>query len=260
VVSLIDFSDVSFHYDIGRPIIEHFNLRIDEGQFVVLIGPSGCGKTTALNLLAGFETPTSGQVKFRGATVERPSIDRPVVFQGDDSLYSWLTVEENVEFGLRMSGVDKVERRARSAKYLAMVGLAKHTDKFPHQLSGGMKQRVQLVRALVCDAAVILMDEPFGSLDAQTRAVLQDELAQISQLTKTTVLFITHDIGEAIILGDRVCVMRAGPGANVIDAVEVHLPRPRLRSDVGFGQLYERLHSALAEQAKIALAQVERAA
>ena len=252
---VIELSGVSFRYDHGPPIIEGFDLSIETGQFVVIIGPSGCGKTTALNLVAGFEQPTTGSVRFRGRPVERPSIERPVVFQGDDSLYSWLTVRENVEFGLRMLGVDKEQRAARSDKYLEMVGLREHAYKFPHQLSGGMKQRVQLARALVCEAEVILMDEPFGALDAQTRLVLQDELVQICQMARVTVMFITHDISEAVLLADKVCVMRAGPASNIVNVADVTLQRPRRRSDLAFGQLFESLHTALADQARLAMAQ-----
>jgi NitT/TauT family transport system ATP-binding protein len=175
-------------------------------------------------------------------------MDRVVIFQGDDSLYPWLTALENVEFPLRMTGRGAAERRSRAETWLARVGLANHAAKFPHQLSGGMKQRIQIARALVCDAPVLLMDEPFGALDAQTRTILQDELVDICAGSGATVLFITHDIAEAIILADRIGVMRAGPGSAVKDEFELDLPRPRNRGSVEFAAIYDRVQRVLSEE------------
>ena len=246
-MSFIAFRDVGFRYgekeDAGNSILE-----IARGTFYVLLGPSGCGKTTALNLLAGFETPKSGSVLVEGRPVQQPGMDRVVIFQGDDSLYPWLTALENVEFPLRMTGRGAVERRSRAETWLARVGLANHAAKFPHQLSGGMKQRIQIARALVCDAPVLLMDEPFGALDAQTRTILQDELVDICAGSGATVLFITHDIAEAIILADRIGVMRAGPGSAVKDEFELDLPRPRNRGSVEFAAIYDRIQRVLSEE------------
>jgi NitT/TauT family transport system ATP-binding protein len=201
-----------------------------------------------LNLLAGFETPKSGSVLVEGRPVQQPGMDRVVIFQGDDSLYPWLTALENVEFPLRMTGRGAAERRSRAETWLARVGLANHAAKFPHQLSGGMKQRIQIARALVCDAPVLLMDEPFGALDAQTRTILQDELVDICAGSGATVLFITHDIAEAIILADRIGVMRAGPGSAVKDEFELDLPRPRNRGSVEFAAIYDRIQRVLSEE------------
>jgi len=252
---LVVFEEVSFRFgNSSAPwILRDFHLEIGRNEFFVLIGPSGCGKTTALNLVAGFEQPTTGQITVDQTPVTRPGKDRAVVFQGEDSLFPWLTVIDNVSFALRMSGIPASERRARVAPFLEMVGLTGHEYKLPRELSGGMKQRVQLVRALVCESLVLLMDEPFGALDAQTRAILQDEVARICQEHRYTVFFITHDIAEAVLLGDRVGVMSAGPNSVIKSVVPIDLPRPRSRADPAFGALYERLNGLLAEEARKAL-------
>ena len=252
---LVSFVDVSFRFGSGQApwILRHVDLTISRGEFFVLIGPSGCGKTTALNLLAGFETPTAGQVLADGQPVTRPGVERAVIFQGEDSLYPWLTVEDNVAFSLRVAGLSRKQRRQRVRPYLQMVGLVGHLHKYPSELSGGMKQRVQLVRALVCDALVLLMDEPFGALDAQTRAILQDELARIWEQNRVTILFITHDIAEAVLLADRVGVMTAGPASVIKEIVPIELARPRSRSDPAFGAAYGQLNALLAEEARKAL-------
>lgn len=253
-MAFITFRDVGFRYgdseDAGDSILRDLNLEIPRGTFYVLLGPSGCGKTTALNLLAGFEQPRSGAVLVEERQVKQPGMDRVVIFQGDDSLYPWLTALENVEFPLRMTGRGASERRSRAETWLTRVGLANHAAKFPHQLSGGMKQRIQIARALVCDAPVLLMDEPFGALDAQTRTILQDELVEICAGSGATVLFITHDIAEAIILADRIGVMRAGPGSAIKDEFELELPRPRNRGSVEFAVVYDRIQRVLGEEVK----------
>ena len=248
----IAFRNVDFCYDArGRStswILKDLNLTIGRGEFYVLLGPSGCGKTTALNLLAGFEHQVGGSVSVEGKPVMRPGVDRVVIFQGDDSLYGWLTAQENIEFGLKMAGVPAHKRREAALQQLEFVGLKNQGHKFPAQLSGGMKQRIQIARALVCGSPVLLMDEPFAALDAQTRAVLQDELAAIQRRTGSTVLFITHDIGEAIILADRIGIMRSGPAAALKEEIAVGLPRPRRRGDPQFGSLYDRIHAILSEE------------
>ena len=249
-MAFITFQNVGFRYGeregAGNSILHDLNLEIPRGTFYVLLGPSGCGKTTALNLLAGFEQPRSGAVLVEEKPVDQPGMDRVVIFQGDDSLYPWLTALENVEFPLRMTGRGANERRKRAETWLARVGLANHAAKFPHQLSGGMKQRVAIARVLANDAEMVLMDEPFGALDAMTRERLQDELLDIWQRTKLTVLFVTHSIEEAIFLADRVVVMEPGPG-RIASEHRIELPRPRDVSSPEFNavrrELSARLHS-----------------
>ena len=250
----IRFDGVDFRFA-GRGarqplVLAALDLEIERGEFFCLLGPSGCGKTTALNLLAGFEHPSSGVITVGGRPVTAPGVERTVVFQGDDSLYTWLTAVENVEFGLRLAGVDAAARRVTAENYLALVGLAGQGAKYPSELSGGMKQRIQIARALVCDSPILLMDEPFAALDAQTRGTLQDELIGIWQQTGRTFLFITHDIGESILIADRIGLMTAGPAARMKTIVPVTLPRPRRRSDPAFGALYERIAELVSEEVR----------
>ena len=237
----------------GAPVIRNLSFDIKSGEFFVLLGPSGCGKSTVLNLVAGFERPTSGEVFAGGRLVEGAGRDRMVIFQDSDSLYGWLSVANNVAFPLRVAGVSRKDRHKRALAALKLVGLRGHEAKYPSELSGGMKQRTQLARALVLDSPVLLMDEPFAALDAQTRSILQDELVQLSIQMRRTVLFITHDISEAILLGDRVGVMHAGPGSAMKEVFEITLPRPRRRSSVEFGELYERIHRSISDEVKNAL-------
>ena len=231
-------------------MLKGLSLTIERGEFFCLLGPSGCGKTTVLNLLAGFEQPTAGAVRVDGRPVTAPGVERTVVFQGDDSLYTWLTAVENVEFGLRLAGVDAGPRRATAERYLDLVGLHGQGHKYPSQLSGGMKQRIQIARALVCESPILLMDEPFAAVDAQTRSILQDELIGIWQETGRTFLFITHDIGEAILLANRIGLMTAGPEAGMKTIVPVDLARPRRRGDPAVGALYERLADMVSEEVR----------
>lgn len=214
----------------GQPeyvALDNVHLELRQGEFFCLVGPSGCGKTTLLDIVAGFEQPTAGEVLVFGRRAGGPGPERGVVFQTDRALFPWLTVEENVAFGLRMRHLPEPEVRARVDRYLHLVGLGSHRRKFPHELSGGMRQRVQIARVLAGDPQVLLMDEPFGALDAQTRRHLQGELEGIWQQTGMTVLFITHDLQEAIILADRVGIMCSGPAAHIKRTVAVGLPRPR---------------------------------
>jgi len=244
----VSLAAVSFQYHRAAPILSGLDLKLARGEFFTLLGPSGCGKTTVLNLLAGFERPTQGQIIVAGKEVHVPGPDRVVIFQGDDSLLNWLTTLENIEFGLRLAGINARERRALAADALQSVGLSGQGDKYPHQLSGGMKQRVQIARALVCQADILLMDEPFGALDAQTRSLLQDELARIWVESRRTVLFITHDISEAIILGDRIGVMKAGPGSAISEVIVNDLSRPRSRGTVNFADMYSRIEQLVSTE------------
>ncbi|HEY3714150.1 MAG TPA: ABC transporter ATP-binding protein [Jatrophihabitantaceae bacterium] len=191
--------------------LDHVSLDIPSGQFLVLVGPSGSGKTTLLDLLSGLSAPSSGQVLVDGRPVTGPGLDRAVVFQ-QYALFPWRTARGNVEFGLSASGVRRRDRGARADEFLDLVGLAAFADRYPHELSGGMKQRVAIARSLACDPRVLLMDEPFAALDAQTREQLQDELLRIWRATGKTVVFVTHAIEEAVYLGQRVAVLTARPG------------------------------------------------
>jgi NitT/TauT family transport system ATP-binding protein len=237
----------------GVPVIRNLSFDIKSGEFFVLLGPSGCGKSTVLNLVAGFERPTSGEVLAGGRLVEGAGRDRMVIFQDSDSLYGWLSVVDNVAFPLRVAGLSQKDRHKRAFAVLKLVGLRGHEAKYPGELSGGMKQRTQLARALVLDSPILLMDEPFAALDAQTRSILQDELVQLSIQMRRTVLFITHDISEAILLGERVGVMHAGPASSMREVFDITLPRPRRRSSVEFGELYERIHRSISDEVQNAL-------
>jgi NitT/TauT family transport system ATP-binding protein len=206
--------------------IADISLSIAAGEFVSIIGPSGCGKSSLLYLINGINAPASGTIVVGGETVSKPSAERALVFQ-DASLLPWNSVLANVAMGLQVQGVPKAEREAQAGALLKLVGLEAFGAKLPHQLSGGMKQRVNIARALCVDPAVLLMDEPFGALDAQTRQLMGAELLRIWHERKKTIVFVTHDLDEAIYLADRVVVMSARP-ARVLDEVRVDLPRPRL--------------------------------
>jgi NitT/TauT family transport system ATP-binding protein len=251
-MSLVSFRRVTKIYrslqGVDYPAVERFELDIEAGEFFCLLGPSGCGKTTVLKMLAGFEAPTSGQIVMDGRLVTGASRDRGVVFQGDDSLYGWLTAVENVEFGLRMQGVGKAERRERALRYLDLVGLTGQERKYPAELSGGMKQRIQIARALVNEPTMLLMDEPFAALDAQTRSLMQIELANVWQTTRTTVLFITHDIDEAIALGSRIGVMRAGPRSDVKGVIDIALDGAHSRTDDAFIKYYKQVYEMIRDE------------
>ncbi len=205
------------------------DLEVSEGQFVCLCGPSGCGKTTVLNLVAGLEFPTAGEVRVRGEAVLGPSPERTVMFQ-ESALFPWLTVRRNVEFPLEVAGVPRAERDARVERYLKMVHLWRSRDSRPHELSGGMRQRAAMARALVSEPQMLLMDEPFAALDAQTRDVLHAELERIWLETRKTVVFVTHNVREAARLGDRVVIFGTRPGRVKRD-LTVALPRPRAAND-----------------------------
>ena len=201
------------------------NVRVHRREFVCVIGPSGCGKSTLIRMLAGLETHTSGDVLLDGRPINGPGRDRGMVFQGY-TLFPWLTVKKNVMFGPEMNGRGKLDAERTALMWLDLIGLAKFADAYPHELSGGMKQRVAIARALVNEPRILLMDEPFGALDAQTRTTMQAHLLDIWRNIDITVLFITHDLDEAIFLADRILVLKANPGA-VLELIEVPVPRPR---------------------------------
>jgi NitT/TauT family transport system ATP-binding protein len=216
------------------PALAEIDLDVAEREFVCLLGPSGCGKSTLLNIVAGFLAPTTGAVLVDGRLVSGPAPERGVVFQ-EYALFPWLTVTGNVEFGPLLQSRPAAERRQTVDRYLNLVGLRAHADKFPVQLSGGMKQRVAIARALANNPSVILMDEPFGALDAQTREVLQDELSRIQRVEHKTLLFVTHSIREAVYLADRVVVMTSVPG-RIKQVFPVKLPELRDRFAPEFTQ------------------------
>ena len=201
------------------------NLDIMENEFICVIGPSGCGKSTLLNIIAGLLEPTSGEVIVDGHKVEGTGVDRGVVFQ-QYALFPWLTVKKNVQFGLKLQGKSQAEMDAIAEKYIKMVGLEKFIDSYPKELSGGMKQRVAIARAYAVNPSVLLMDEPFGALDAQTRTQLQTELLKTWQEENKTCFFVTHDIEEAIVLASRVVIMSARPG-RIKEIIDIDIPHPR---------------------------------
>jgi NitT/TauT family transport system ATP-binding protein len=193
------------------PVLQDINLEVNDKEFVAIVGPSGCGKTTCLRLVAGFEQVNGGTVSVSGKAVTEPGPDRAVVFQ-QFALFPWKTVRDNIDLGLRNKNTGQAERAERIARVLKLMNLESHADAFPHQLSGGMQQRVAIARAYVLDPEVLLMDEPFGALDAQTRVVMQEELVRLSRTIPRTVLFITHAVEEAVYLADRVVIMTRRPG------------------------------------------------
>ena len=215
----------------------------DPGEFVCIVGPSGCGKTTLFRILAGLEPATEGTVRLDDAPVTEPTPEMGIVFQ-EYHLFPWRTVADNVGFGLEKTGVSGDERRERVRQLIDLVGLDGFADSYPKSLSGGMKQRVALARALAIDPRLLLMDEPFGAVDAQTRERLQDELLDIWAATDKTVLFVTHDVDEAVTLADRIVVMESNPGA-IAETVTVDLDRPRSRGDPAFGDYCERVRGLI---------------
>jgi NitT/TauT family transport system ATP-binding protein len=229
--------------------IKEISLSVRANDFICLLGPSGCGKSTLLRIVAGLERATKGEVLFRGNVHTRPTREIGMVFQ-EYTLLPWRTVEENVALGLELTGVPKQQRLKRSADYLEMVGLIPFRRAYPYELSGGMQQRVAIARALANDPDVILMDEPFGALDAYTRILLQKELLRIWERTRKTILFVTHSVDEAIYLADRIAVFTAHPGS-LREIHDVDLPRPRTRGNPRYGDLTEHLLSLLEEQSAL---------
>jgi NitT/TauT family transport system ATP-binding protein len=237
--------------------VRETTLEIPDGQFACLVGPSGCGKTTLLRIVAGLETPTAGSIDVRRSGGDRPL--NSLIFQ-QESLFPWKTVWDNVEFGLRVRNVPRSERRARTEEWLRKVGLLRFASSYPYQLSGGMKQRVSIARAFALDPEILLMDEPFAALDQQTKLLLQEELLQLWGDARKTVLFVTHNIDEAVVLGDRVIVMTAHPG-RIKAEVAVELGRPRdpmeIRSDPRYLELTQEIWHHLRDEVLLARDQEE---
>lgn len=225
--------------------IKELDLTVKQGEFLAIVGPSGCGKSTFLDMIAGLAKPTSGEIFIDNKKITGPDLDRGIVLQGY-ALFPWRTVRKNVEFGLEVKKVPAKERHAISERYIELVGLSKFADRYPHELSGGMKQRVAIARALAYDPEVLLMDEPFAAVDAQTRETLQEELLRVWEKTKKTIVFVTHGIDEAVFLADRVAVMTANPGT-LKEIVEINLPRPRdgIRSSAEFGWIRHKIWKLL---------------
>lgn len=224
----ISVQGITKTFDLGGEqfvALDNVSLDIADNEFVTVVGPSGCGKSTLMNLLAGLDQPTSGKAVVDGKVVTGPGPDRGVIFQ-QYALFPWLTVRKNVEFGLKTAGLGARERRAKAEHFIEMVGLSEFADALPKMLSGGMKQRCAIARAYAVDPTILLMDEPFGALDALTRVKLQEQLLDTWSQEKRTVVFITHDVDEAVFLANRVVVMAARPG-RIFDIVDVDLPYPR---------------------------------
>jgi len=231
--------------DLVKPILRDINFNVHNGEFMCILGASGCGKTTLLRCVGGFESFDRGSITLDGREVMSPGTDRMMIFQGFDQLFPWKTVAANLEYPLKIKGVEKQPRQASADKFLKLVGLQDYKQYYPHQLSGGMKQRAAIARALMLEPRILLMDEPFGNLDAQTRYTLQGELLKIWAELKYTALFVTHDIEEAIILSDRVLVM--SPKGAINNIVQNRLKRPRHPGDDGFAELWNTLYAQLGD-------------
>jgi NitT/TauT family transport system ATP-binding protein len=258
--SVIQIQNVGKTFDVKSPArrgdaatfvaLENINLEVKAGEFFVIVGPSGCGKSTLLDLLGGLTRPTSGRILIGGEPVRGPALDRGVVFQ-QYALFPWRTAQKNVEFGLEAKGVAARERAEIARRFLAMVGLAEFGERYPHELSGGMKQRVAIARSLAYDPDVLLMDEPFAALDAQTRENLQGELIRIWEESGKTIVFITHGIDEAVYLGQRVAVMTSRPGRikQVVDIpLQSRLREDDLRAAPEFARLRHEIWSLLRDE------------
>lgn len=226
--------------------IAEFDLDVEEGEFVCILGPSGCGKTTLLRMIAGLETPTSGDLLLNGNPISRPGSDRGMVFQ-EFALFPWRTVRKNIEFGLEVKRVPPAERKEISQRFIDLVGLKGFEEYHPYQLSGGMKQRVGIARALANEPTILLMDEPFGALDAQTRNLMQKELLRIWKETRKTVIFITHSVDEAVYLADRVIVLTTRP-SKIKEIFKIETERPRDRASPEFAKMRKRILSELEQE------------
>jgi NitT/TauT family transport system ATP-binding protein len=259
--SKIEFVSVSKTFAVrsGRPgdkfcALENVSLSVREGEFMVLVGPSGCGKSTIIDLLGGLSQPSSGQILLDGVPITGPGLNRGIVFQ-QYALFPWRSALENVEFGLEAKRLPKTERRDIARSHLEMVGLSGFEDRFPHELSGGMKQRVAIARSLAYDPEVLLMDEPFAALDAQTREALQVELLHIWERSRTTILFITHGIDEAVCLGQRIAVMTSRPGRikQIVDVpTDFRKNAEDIRSAPEFGQIRHEIWTLLRDEVLVA--------
>jgi NitT/TauT family transport system ATP-binding protein len=249
-VPKVGLSDICLSYrtQSGERLLalDHINLQVKAGEFLCIVGPSGCGKSTLLHLIAGLHQQTSGQILVDGRQVQGPGTDRILIFQ-ELGLFPWLTVGQNVEFGMKMKGIPKAEREEKTRYYLRLVHLSQFKDSYTHQLSGGMRQRVALARALATEPDVLLMDEPFAALDAQTRDLLHDELERIWAETGRTIIFVTHNVREAIRLGDRVALLTFRPG-RVKREFLVDLPRPRVLEDIHVAHAAREILDELREE------------
>ncbi|OWT71492.1 MULTISPECIES: ABC transporter ATP-binding protein [unclassified Achromobacter] len=256
ILENIDFSFATARGDAGPPILAGFNLAVDPGEFVVLLGPSGCGKSTILNLVAGFERPGGGRILVHDVAVSGPAPSRGMVFQ-QAMLYPWLTVLENVTFGPRMQGVPAATYLPQAETLLRHMGLQNHHHAKSWELSGGMRQRVALARAWIMQPDILLMDEPFGALDAQTRSLMQELLLQAWARARTTILFVTHDVEEALLLGTRILVMSARPG-RIREEIRVPFATPRdaetLATDPSYGEIKRHALHLVREEARKHLA------
>ncbi|MDP4183274.1 MAG: ABC transporter ATP-binding protein [Bacillota bacterium] len=245
--------------------IQNVNLTIEKGEFISIVGPSGCGKSTLLDIIAGLAKPNEGEIYIDNKLITGPALDRGIVLQGY-ALFPWRTVRQNVEFGLEIKGVPKSQRKNISQEFIELVGLKDFEDRYPYELSGGMKQRVAIARALAYDPEVLLMDEPFAAVDAQTRETLQDELLRIWEETHKTVIFVTHSIEEAVLLADRVAVMSVNPGT-IQEVININLPRPRRAGDVRTSadfawtthKVWELLHYGEVEERKVVVSNINLA-
>jgi NitT/TauT family transport system ATP-binding protein len=244
------FMSKSRHQSKAFVAARNINLDVREGEFVTLVGPSGCGKSTLLNMVAGLLKPTSGTIHYRGREINQINTDVGYITQ-DDNLLPWRTVIDNVALALEFRGMDKKQRYRLAEEKLATVGLTGFEHFYPHELSGGMRKRVGIIRTLVYNPSVLLMDEPFGPLDAQTRVILQDELLRLWQQSRQTVLFVTHDLVESIALSDRIVVFTHAPGT-IKKIYDVNLPRPRdvfhIHETPGFDQIYDALWKDIKEE------------
>ncbi|NJD78785.1 MAG: ABC transporter ATP-binding protein [Candidatus Methanoperedens sp.] len=226
--------------------LDNVNLEVKDEEFICILGPSGCGKTTLLRVIAGLDKPTSGEILLDGARIENPGQERGMVFQ-DYSLFPWRTVIDNIAFGLEVMGVDREKRYERAREYLKLLDLEKFENSYPYELSGGMRQRIAIVRAIINNPKLLLMDEPFGALDAQTRNVMQAELLRIWEKKHKTILFITHSVDEAVYLADRIVVMSGRPGT-VKEIFNVVLPRPRIRTSQEANRIRDMILRSLGSQ------------
>ena len=243
----IDHLRVVYRTDDSETVaVDDFTLDVKKGELISVVGPSGCGKTTILRSIAGLLQPTSGTILIGDKECGGPGSDRGMVFQ-DFALFPWRTVRENVEFGMEVAGVPKEERRERALRYIKAVGLERFADSRIHELSGGMKQRVGIARALVMHPAIILMDEPFGALDAQTRNIMQEQLVKIIQRSERTILFVTHSVDEALFLSDRVVILTKRP-STIYKVIDVPWDRPRDRTNPEFTQLRKDILAYLEDQ------------